>query len=388
MAPTEILAEQHYRTITSLVNDLGIDIRLLVGQQSASTRAGISDSIAGGRTRIVIGTHALIEEGVEFQSLGLVVIDEQHRFGVLQRAALRRKGAVPDVLVMTATPIPRTLTMTLYGDLDVSVIDELPANRRNTRTAIRFEEDRTQVWRFVRSEIEAGNQAYIVFPLVSESEKLDLRAATGEYEALASGEFHDLRLGLLHGKLPAKEKDAVMMKFKRRELDLLVTTTVIEVGVDVPDATVMIVEHAERFGLAQLHQLRGRVGRSDKQAYCILMTDRRIFFGGAKTEGERLEHGIARRRLETMRDTLDGFRIAEVDFEIRGPGDLWGTEQSGFPRFRAADLISDGEILRAAREEAFTIVDTDPHLRSPEHLKLKEMIGKALTDDMDVFSTA
>ncbi len=386
MVPTEILAEQHYRGITSMVNDLSVRIRLFTGQQSASERAEILGLIAGGGVDIVVGTHALIQEGVDFNKLGLVIIDEQHRFGVSQRATLRMKGTTPDVLVMTATPIPRTLSMTLYGDLDISIIDELPAHRKPVRTAIRFEADRGAVDGFIREEVEHGNQVYIVFPLVSESEKLDLKAANEEYERLRLGVFSDLRLGLLHGQMKPDEKDAVMMRFKRRELDILVSTTVIEVGVDVPDATVMVVEHAERFGLAQLHQLRGRVGRSEKQAYCILMTEKRIYFAGNSVTGDRKQVSDLRRRLDTMRETTDGFRIAEVDMAIRGPGDLWGTQQSGFPEFRLANLLEHGDILLQARAAAFAIIESDPQIRKDEHAGIQAQLGAKLRDSMSMIT--
>ncbi|MCZ7558166.1 MAG: ATP-dependent DNA helicase RecG [Bacteroidia bacterium] len=388
MVPTEILAEQHYRTITSMVDDLNIRIRLLTGQQSMRERSEIFGLIAGGGVDIVVGTHALIQDGVEFNALGLVVIDEQHRFGVAQRASLRMKGATPDALVMTATPIPRTLSMTLYGDLDVSVIDELPAHRKPVRTAIRFENDRDTVEQFIREEVGRGNQAYIVFPLVSESEKLDLKAANEEYERLRGGVFADLRLGLLHGQMKTDEKDDVMMCFKRRELDILVSTTVIEVGVDVPDATVMLIEHAERFGLAQLHQLRGRVGRSEKQAYCILMTDKRSYFAGTTLNGDTRQVSDVRRRLDTMQQTTDGFRIAEVDMEIRGPGDLWGTQQSGFPVFRLANLLEHGSILQRARAAAFDIVERDPQLRLDEHTTLRTQLGPKLRTSITMLTVS
>jgi ATP-dependent DNA helicase RecG len=383
MVPTEILAEQHFRTITGLIDDLRVDVRLLLGQQSNSKKQELTASIASGDAHIVVGTHALIQQHVQFHRLGLIVIDEQHRFGVMQRADLREKSAVSDMLVMTATPIPRTLSMTLYGDLDVSLIDELPANRRQVKTAIRFEEDRERVHDFVREEVAAGNQAYIVFPLVSESEKLDLKAATEEYEHLCEHVFSDLRLGLLHGRMKTEEKDHVMMAFKKREIDILVSTTVIEVGVDVPDATVMVIEHAERFGLAQLHQLRGRVGRSDKQAFCILMTSKRMYFAGkARSNEEQKELSDLRRRLDTMRDSTDGFHIAEVDMEIRGPGDLWGTQQSGYPLFRIANLLTHGHILTRAREQAFSIIDDDPQLRRPEHERIREVLGPRIQEQI------
>ena len=383
MVPTEILAEQHFRTITSLVDDLTVRVELLTGQQPASQKQQLGAAINNGDVHIVVGTHALIQDAVQFHQLGLVVIDEQHRFGVMQRADLRGKATSPDVLVMTATPIPRTLSMTLYGDLDVSVIDELPANRKQVKTAIRFDEDRESVLDFVREEVAAGNQAYIVFPLVSESEKLDLKAATEEYEMLRTAVFPDLRLGLLHGRMKADEKDAIMTSFKKRQLDILVSTTVIEVGVDVPGATVMVIEHAERFGLAQLHQLRGRVGRSDKQSYCILMTSKRMYFAGkARTAEEQKETSDLRRRLDTMRDSTDGFRIAEVDMEIRGPGDLWGTQQSGFPVFRIANLLEHGHILQRARDRAFALIEDDPQLRMAGNRGIRDVLGPRIREQL------
>ncbi|MFZ1730290.1 MAG: ATP-dependent DNA helicase RecG [Bacteroidota bacterium] len=383
MVPTEILAEQHFHTITSLVDDLRLNVQLLTGQQAVGQRQQLAASIANGDVHIVVGTHALIQDSVQFNRLGLVVIDEQHRFGVMQRADLRGKAASPDVLVMTATPIPRTLSMTLYGDLDVSVIDELPANRKQVRTAIRFEEDLESVHEFMRDEVTAGNQVYIVFPLVSESEKIDLKAATEEFETLRTAVFPELRLGLLHGRMKSEEKDAIMSAFKIRQIDILVSTTVIEVGVDVPDATVMVIEHAERFGLAQLHQLRGRVGRSDKQSYCILVTSKRLYFAGkARTDDEQKEISDLRRRLDTMRDSTDGFRIAEVDMEIRGPGDLWGTQQSGFPLFRIANLLEHGHILQRARERAFDVIEDDPQLRKEEHRGIREILGPRIREQL------
>lgn len=383
MVPTEILAEQHYRTLTRLVNDLAVNIRLLTGQQGAAQRADTAAGVAGGTVHILVGTHALIQKDVAFHRLGLVVIDEQHRFGVEQRAVLRGKGERPDVLVMTATPIPRTLAMTVYGDLDVSVIDQLPKGRRPVRTAVRFEEDRPTVWRALDEEVADGRQAYIVFPLVSESEKLDLRAATEEYENLAAGAFAHRRLALLHGQMSATEKDEVMQRFVRGEVDILVSTTVIEVGVDVPNASIMVIEHAERFGLAQLHQLRGRVGRGSHQSYCILMTEKRIFYSAPRATDDAAQAATdARKRLESMRDTTDGFRLAEIDLEIRGPGDMWGTMQSGFPELRAADLVRDADILRAARTLAFDIVERDAPLAEPAHALIRTELGPVIKQRM------
>jgi ATP-dependent DNA helicase RecG len=351
MAPTEILAEQHYLTIRALLEALGVEVVLLVGGQKGSERERILERIAAGEARIIIGTHALIQESVDFHQLGLVVIDEQHRFGVMQRATLREKGLNPDVLVMTATPIPRTLTMTVYGDLDVSVIDELPANRKPIRTFWRDESRRTRIYHFLRSRVAEGAQAFIVFPLVEESEKSDLKAAVHSYKAMSTTFFKDFRLGLLHGRMNPAEKDEIMAAFKRHELQILVSTTVIEVGVDVPNASIMLVEHAERFGLTQLHQLRGRVGRGSRQSYCIL-----ISYGALSEE--------ARTRLETLVATTDGFKIAEVDLQLRGPGEFFGTRQHGMPELKLADPSRDLQLLRLAREEAFRLVEEDPQLRS------------------------
>ena len=355
MAPTEILAEQHYLNISGMLAPLGIEVALLVGGQARAERERILEGVASGTLTIVIGTHALIQEAVDFHRLGLAVIDEQHRFGVMQRAGLRSKGLNPDLLVMTATPIPRTLTMTVYGDLDVSIIDELPANRKPIKTFWREESGRSRVYHSLRSRVAAGAQAYIVFPLVEESEKSDLKAATASYEKMQAGFFKDFRLGLLHGRMAPAEKDAVMAAFKRHELQILVSTTVIEVGVDVPNASIMVVEHAERFGLTQLHQLRGRVGRGTAQSWCILVT-----YGQLTAE--------ARTRIETLVGTNDGFKIAEVDLQLRGPGEFFGTRQHGMPELKLADPSRDLQLLRLARDEAFRLVEADPQLLGAEIL--------------------
>ena len=309
--------EQHFLTIHSMLEELGVRVLLLVGAQAKRERSKILELIANGETDIVIGTHALIQEHVQFHNLGLVVIDEQHRFGVLQRAELRGKGVNPDVLVMTATPIPRTLSMTVYGDLDVSILNELPKGRKPIMTHWRKENRRSKVYQYIRDEIKKGAQAYIVFPLVEESEKLDLKAATDSYEKMKDGFFKNFKMGLLHGRMKSDEKEAVMKLFKSGELDILVSTTVIEVGVDVPNATIMVIEHAERFGLSQLHQLRGRVGRGIKQSICILIT----------TENPS---GESKKRMQTMTDTNDGFKIAEVDLELRGPGRIFRHKAAWF----------------------------------------------------------
>ncbi len=366
MAPTEILAEQHFRTLSAYLQQLSVNVRLLVGGQRKKLRDDILEDIRQGSAQIVVGTHALIEEKVEFAKLGFVVVDEQHRFGVMQRADLRKKGMNPDVLVMTATPIPRTLAMTVYGDLDVSVIDELPANRKPIRTALRTEQQKERVFQFVKEEIRRGRQAYIVFPLIEESEKIDLKAAVKEFEHLQTHVFPEFKLGLLHGRMKSEVKEDLMRQFSAGAIQILVSTTVIEVGIDVPNATVMIIENAERFGLAQLHQLRGRVGRGADQSYCILLADYNWFDTHAKErdiiEG-RDEKASARTRLETMVQTSDGFKIAEVDLQLRGPGEFFGTQQSGIPGLRIANLVEDRELVELAHTEAFDLMKRDPHLR-------------------------
>ena len=374
MAPTEILAEQHYRTLTAHLKGLPVDVRLLVGGQRKKLREDVLEDIRSGRAHITVGTHAVIEEDVGFARLGLVVIDEQHRFGVMQRATLREKGYRPDVLVMTATPIPRTLALTLYGDLDISVIDELPANRRPIKTAVRTESQKERVFQFVREEVKRGRQAYVVFPLIEESEKVDLKAATEEFQRLQTEVFPGFKLGLLHGRMKSDEKEAVMLKFQAGEIQILTATTVIEVGIDIPNATVMIIENAERFGLSQLHQLRGRVGRGADQSYCILIADYGWFEAHRKGKEVRelqVERRDAAVRLETMVETTDGFRIAEVDLQLRGPGEFFGTRQSGLPQFKIASLVTDRDLLALARTEAFTLVGNDPQLRDPAHVPIR-----------------
>lgn len=375
MAPTEILAEQHYKTIASLLSGVEVNARLLVGAQRSKVRRDILEDVRRGSAQIVVGTHALFEKDVEFANLGYVVIDEQHRFGVLQRQALQKKGRNPDVLVMTATPIPRTLSLTLYGDLDVSIINELPRDRKPIKTVLRYEEEKQTVFQFVREEISKGRQVYFVYPLVEESEKVDLKAATVHFEELQSKVFPELRLGLLHGRMSSDEKDAVMQRFKSRELDILVATTVIEVGIDVPNASIMVIENAERFGLSQLHQLRGRVGRGSEQSYCILLSKKWIAVNANRLTSDPVkirdvanEERLAERRLATMVQTNDGFKIAEVDLQLRGPGDFFGTRQSGMPEFKVADIISDAELLDEARRDAFTIIDSDPTLAQSPHI--------------------
>ena len=369
MAPTEILAEQHYLTSHRFLEQLQVRVVLLVGGQRKKIREQVLAAIANGEAQIIIGTHALIQSGVEFHKLALVVIDEQHRFGVAQRLALRQKGHRPDVLVMTATPIPRTLSLTLYGDLDVSTIDELPKGRKPIRTVLRPAAKRKEIYEFIRREVSAGAQAYIVFPLIEESEKIDLAAATESYEHMREGIFADLPIALLHGGMPTAEKENVMEAFKRGDTRILVSTTVIEVGVDVPNATIMLIEHAERFGLTQLHQLRGRVGRGVKQSYCIL-----VAYDMATSE--------AQRRLQTLVETNDGFRIAETDLELRGPGEFFGTRQHGMPEFRIADILTDGKLLMSARDEAFNLLRADPELSQPSHLATRQWLYKLYGDKL------
>ncbi len=350
MAPTEILAQQHYFSARRILENAGYRIVLLTGSLESDRKRDVRRHIAQGNAQLVIGTHALLEEKVEFAKPGLVVVDEQHRFGVLQRLKLMKKSgegeelAEPDVLVMTATPIPRTLALTLYGDLDLSVLDELPPGRTPILTRTVSDDRSPKVWDFVRKQVAAGHQAYVVYPVIAENEESELKAAIKMYRELSGNVFADLKVGLLHGRLDAELKDQVMRMFQKGELQILVATTVIEVGVDVPNATVMVIEHAERFGLAQLHQLRGRIGRGAAKSYCVLMT------GGKVTED-------AQRRLKAMTDTNDGFKIAELDLELRGPGEFFGTRQAGMPSFRVANIIRDAQLLEAAKREAAAVLD-------------------------------
>ena len=358
MAPTEILAEQHFMTLSGLLEPLGVPVTLLTSAVRTRERASRRAALAAGEVGCAIGTHALVQERVEFRRLGLVVVDEQHRFGVAQRARLKAKGEHPDVLVMTATPIPRTLALTVYGDLDVSVLDELPPGRRPVVTVARTEGRRPQIYAFLREQATAGRQVYVVYPLIEESEAIDLKAATDMAARLQKEVFPDLVVGLLHGRLPLEDKESIMRRFKGGEIHVLVSTTVIEVGIDVPNASVMLIEHAERFGLSQLHQLRGRVGRGPWKSYCILLTAGKL--------GEEAE-----RRVQVMTETNDGFRIAETDLQLRGPGEFFGTRQSGLPEFRVADLLRDAALLEEARREALAIVAADPELRAAEHRGLR-----------------
>jgi ATP-dependent DNA helicase RecG len=380
MAPTEILAEQHYKNVSNLLQGreekeegmegtahsptsypLSPKVRLLTGGLSKAEKEIIHEEIRTGAVDVVIGTHALIQESVSFRNLALAIIDEQHRFGVAQRAALRQKGYNPHILVMSATPIPRSLALTIYGDLDISVIDELPPGRQEIKTSWLLPRERERAYGFVRGQIEQGHQAFIICPLVEESEKIEAKAAVEEHQRLQEGIFPDLRLGLLHGRMKGEEKEAVMAQFHRGALDILVSTSVVEVGIDVPNATVMLVEGAERFGLAQLHQFRGRVGRSEHQSYCLLVADSPSF------EGEQ--------RLMAIESTQDGFALAEKDLELRGPGEFFGTRQSGLPDLKLAKL-SDMRILEQARTEALALFQDDPDSSKPEHRLLSRKVDE------------
>jgi ATP-dependent DNA helicase RecG len=356
MAPTELLAEQHYINIHRMTEGLGLKTALL----TSSTKGRPLEDIASGAAKIIIGTHALIQESVEFRALGLAVIDEQHRFGVVQRAVLRRKGDHPDILIMTATPIPRTLALTLYGDLDISIIDELPSGRKPIRTRIIFSSHKDEVYSRIESEISKGRQAYIVYPLIEGSEKTDLKSAMDGAEALKK-KFPGRKIELVHGKVARDERESIMDRFKSGDIDILVATTVIEVGIDVPNASLMLIVHAERFGLAQLHQLRGRTGRGDHESHCLLLA-----YHPFSEE--------AKRRLKAMELTGDGFRIAEEDLAIRGPGEFFGTKQSGIPDLSIADIIRDIAILENARREAFELADSDPDLK--QHPLLREALDR------------
>jgi ATP-dependent DNA helicase RecG len=372
MAPTEILAEQHARKLRAMVEPLGLELVLLTGSLGAAERREALEALASGTAKLAVGTHALIQEGVAFRRLGLVVVDEQHRFGVRQRMALADQGEVrPDILIMSATPIPRSLAMTLYGDLDLSVIDELPPGRTPVKTTLRTPDRRDAVYRFVDEEVAQGRQAYVVYPLVAESEKVDLLAATEEYERLRTQVFPRRRVGLLHGQLASDEKDRVMRAFLAGELDVLVATTVIEVGIDVPNATVMVVEHAERFGLSQLHQLRGRVGRGAVESHCILVAE-----AGAD----------AYERLKVLRDTADGFAVARADLAIRGQGDLFGSQQHGRElALRFADLMKDEDLLMQAQGAARRLVEADPEIRQAEHARVRAHLEARWADRLEMF---
>lgn len=373
MAPTEILAEQHYQELSSYFTKLGINVGLLIGSLSKKDKEQLINRIQRSELDVVIGTHALIQDGVEFASLGLVITDEQHRFGVRQRTALTAKGDNPNVLVMTATPIPRTLALTLYGDLDLSIVDELPPGRQKVQTYWLSNSQKSKVFSFCENQIKQGRQIYFVCPLIDESEKLEAEAVTNLADNLKKNVFPHRRIGVLHGKMKPEEKDQIMLNFRDKKIDILVATTVIEVGVNIPNATVMVIEGAERFGLAQLHQLRGRVGRGSYQSFCILVSDI------GSSEGQE--------RLRTMCKVDDGFRLAEQDLKIRGFGELLGTRQHGYPDLKLTNIFSDGPILEQARQLAFSLLANDPQLTQPEHTLLKQKITPYLKND-EIYTTA
>ena len=388
MAPTEILANQHYKKIKELVSILKLRVGLLIGGMKAKEKRELLYDLEAGEIDIVVGTHALFEDPVIFKNLGFVVIDEQHRFGVIQKSRLIQKGKAPDTLVMTATPIPRALTLTVYGDLDVSVIDEMPKNRKPIKTALRKEKSLFDIYKFISDMHEKeGYQTYIVYPLVEESEKIELKAAETYYKSLKKEYFSHLNLGLIHGKMHWRDKDKIMLDFARKKIDVLISTTVIEVGIDVPDANIILINDAERFGLSQLHQLRGRVGRSDKQAYCILVTGiekpintDKINFDFKYLSRQQIEKNKTVIRLSAMVNFTDGFKLSEIDLKLRGPGDIFGTKQSGFPELKYADIIEDKDLLIKAKEDAFAIISSDHSLREKEHQIIKETIKTSYAD--------
>ena len=370
MVPTELLAEQHVGSITRLLEPLGIVPVLLTGSLPARERRAVAERLSSAEPVLVIGTHALVQDATVFAKLGFAAIDEQHRFGVEQRKALGAKGEMPDTLLMSATPIPRSLALTLYGDLDLSLLDERPPGRRPITTALRRESARARVLQFVDRQLEVGRQGYIVYPVIAESEKVDLKAASTMYELLAAGPFAARRLALLHGRIPSDERDTIMRAFREGTIDLLVATTVIEVGIDVPNATVMLIEHPERFGLSQLHQLRGRVGRGAEESFCILLGD---------VSPETAE------RLDIFVRTEDGFEIAREDLRLRGMGDLFGERQSGVPTFRIADPLRDEELNQRARAAAASLLARDPGLERAEHAGLRRVIGERYARSLELF---
>jgi ATP-dependent DNA helicase RecG len=367
MAPTELLAEQHAKTLTQLLAPLGIIPELLIGRLSNSEKTAVREHIASGGSRVIVGTHALFQEQTAFHRLGLVVIDEQHRFGVEQRAAMIEKGEAPDVLLLSATPIPRTMALTVYGDLDVSALKEKPAGRRDVRTTVRSSRSRSAIYDFVREQCETGRQVYVVYPVIEESEKVDLKAATTMAEQLRV-DLDPLEVGLVHGRLKAEERDSTMRRFRSGEIHVLVATTVIEVGIDVPNATVMVIEHPERFGLAQLHQLRGRVGRGGDESYCILVAD-----------------AGARNRLRQFAQSSDGFRIAELDLQERGMGQLAGARQSGGLAVKFTDFSKDEDLIVASRKAALGIIEEDPLLSEKEHVGLRHRLERRYERGMELF---
>jgi ATP-dependent DNA helicase RecG len=393
MAPTEVLAEQHNASIKNLTNELDLKIVALTGSQKKAERQSILEEIATGEANIIIGTHAMIEQTVEYHRLAYIVIDEQHRFGVEQRAKLKNLGSrslknkdlVPHILLMSATPIPRTLSLTLYGDLDESQIKEMPRGRKPIKTKVAFDNQLEEIYGFLRDEVFQGRQAYIIYPLVEKSEKMDLKSAVEHYDDLNEEIFPDLKCGLIHGQMKWAEKEEIMHDFKDGKYDILVATTVIEVGIDVPNATVMVINNAERFGLATLHQLRGRVGRGQEQSYCILVTRDNYRYDFHKKEKKDEERKAAIIRLKTMEETTDGFKISEIDMKLRGHGDLAGTRQSGLPIFHFINLLEDEELISKARDAARKILENDPQLRKKEHEPVRNNFRKLYAQEENYF---
>lgn len=389
LVPTEILADQHYKKISQMLEKFGIKVSLMLGGQKKSARKTILSEIEKGESQIIVGTHALFEEDVRFNKLGLVVIDEQHRFGVLQRASLIEKGVTPDVLIMTATPIPRTLTMTLYGDLDVSVIDQMPKDRKPIKTYLRSEEKLPGVYDFIKNKVKDGYQSILVYPLVEESEKLDLKAAETHFEELRSSVFSDYKVNMIHGRMNWRDKEEVMNGFAVKDFDILVATTVVEVGIDIPDANIIVINDAYRFGLSQLHQLRGRVGRSDKQAYCLLITKNDFmadnFMNQLNLEylsQSEIDKHKTKIRLNAMVNYNSGFELSEIDLKLRGPGDIFGIKQSGLPELKFSNLITDSEILIRAKQSAFQIIEDDIHLKKEENAIVKKYLSEKFSESL------
>jgi len=396
MAPTEILADQHAKNISAMMQKLyklnpkkEVKISLLLGGQKKSERTKKLSGIELQEADIIIGTHAIFEEQVKFSNLGLIVIDEQHRFGVKQRAALQSKGITPDVLVMSATPIPRTLSMTVYGDLDLSIINEMPKNRIPIKTVLRGEKKLPEIYKFIIDKTKEGYQTFLVYPLVEESEKLDLKAATTFYEDLKENHLQNLKLGLIHGRMSWQEKEEVMLMFQKKMFDVLVSTTVIEVGIDIPDANIILINDAHRFGLSQLHQLRGRIGRGTKKSYCILITKDEIA-AKQNTNGLELEYLSSAQlerykssvRLQSMVKYLDGFKISEIDLKLRGPGDIFGTKQSGFPELKYTNIIEDQELILEAKQSAFKLIEIDPKLEKNFSAVIRKNLIKHYSENL------